>query len=260
MRYLLARRMIQIGILVLFALPFTDFILQGNLSSSRFLSSIPLSDPFAVLQIFLASFSVDVMALFGAFVVLFLYAIVLGRVFCSWVCPVNIITDFAAFIRLKFGFKSKFVILSKNLRYGIVLLVLILSFILSLPVFESFSYIGIIHRGIIFGGASWLFVAFILFCIDTFLSPRAVCSHFCPLGAFYAVVSRFALLKVKHKVERCTKCYECIHICPEKQVLHMIGKISASVDSGECIRCGRCIEVCNDNALNFNLFDLRKEK
>lgn len=259
MKYLIARRVIQIGILSLFSFKATDFILKGDLSSSRFFSIIPLSDPFAVLQIFLASLSIDLTALFGAIIIAILYGIFLGRAFCSWVCPINLITDFAAFIRSKFGFKnSKFLILNKKIRYYVLFLVLILSFVLSLPVFESFSYIGIVHRGIIFGTTSWIFIAFVIFCIDAFLSSRAICSHICPLGAFYALISRFALIKIQHKSQNCTKCYHCIEICPEKQVLWMIGKKDARVTSGECIRCGRCIEVCNDNALNFNIFDLRK--
>lgn len=260
MKYLLLRRFFQILILSLFTFSGANFILKGDLSSSKLFSTIPLSDPFAVLQIMLASLSIDTMALLGAFVILALYGLILGRSFCAWVCPVNLITDFAAFVRVKFGFNSsKILILSKNLRYYLLALVLILSFALSLPIFEGISYIGIVHRGIIFGGISWIFVAFAIFCLDAFLSPRATCSHICPLGAFYAVISRFAWLKIKHSVKQCTKCYHCVEVCPEKQVLWMIGRESALVKSGECIRCGRCVEVCNDNALEFNIFNLRKD-
>ncbi|KAA6229338.1 quinol dehydrogenase ferredoxin subunit NapH [Campylobacter sp. LR291e] len=260
MKYLILRRIVQISLLALFAFGATDFILKGNLSSSKLFSTIPLSDPFAVIQILLASFGINVTALIGAFIIFVFYGLFVGRAFCAWVCPINLITDFANFMRNKFNFKSsKFAILSKNLRYYILALVLLMSFILSMPVFENLSYIGVVHRGIIFGEASWVFVAFIIFCIDTFISPRATCSHFCPLGAFYAIISRYAFLKIKYDAEKCTKCYHCINICPEKQVLNMVGKESKSVSSGECIRCGRCIEVCNDDALNFNLFYLRRK-
>jgi len=260
-KYLIIRRITQIGILMCLAFGALDFIAKGNLSSSVWFSTIPLSDPFAFLQIVLASLSIDVAVLSGALIISLVYGLFLGRAFCAYVCPVNLITDFAAFCRRKLGLKtSKFLILNKNLRYIVLALVLVLSFVLSMPVFENFSYIGIIQRGIIFGGISWLFVAFIIFCVDTFLAPRATCSHFCPLGAFYALISRFALLKVRHNEKKCTRCYHCIEVCPEKQVLWMIGKQSADVKSGECIRCGRCIEICNDDALNFNLFDLRKKR
>ena len=257
MKYLLLRRICQLGLLALFC--FVPFVLSGNLSSSNLFKTIPLSDPFAVLQIYLASLSIDTAALIGALIIMLLYGLLLGRAFCSWVCPVNMISDFSAFVRRKLHLKAeKSLLLSKNLRYYVLFVCLALSFILSLPVFESFSYIGIIHRGIIFGSVSWIFVAFIIFCIDTFLSPRATCSHFCPLGAFYALISRFAFLKIKYRLNKCTKCYKCVQICPEKQVLSLIAKNSGLVKSGECIRCARCIEVCDDDALNFNIFDLRR--
>lgn len=257
MKYLLLRRICQLGLLALFC--FVPFVLSGNLSSSNLFKTIPLSDPFAVLQIYLASLSIDTAALVGALIIMLLYGLLLGRAFCSWVCPINMISDFSAFVRRKLHLKAeKSLLLSKNLRYYVLFVCLALSFILSLPVFESFSYIGIIHRGIIFGSVSWIFVAFIIFCIDTFLSPRATCSHFCPLGAFYALISRFAFLKIKYRLNKCTKCYKCVQICPEKQVLSLIAKNSGLVKSGECIRCARCIEVCDDDALNFNIFDLRR--
>ena len=86
------------------------------------------------------------------------------------------------------------------------------------------------------------------------------CGHICPLGAFYSLISRFAILKVKYDLESCTHCMECKKICPQKQVLGIIGKESGTINSGECTRCGRSIEVCGDNALSFNLLDLLKEK
>lgn len=264
MKYLILRRITQIAILACFAFG-TSLFVQGNLSSSLWFSTIPLSDPYAVLQLLCAGLSVSVSALggsvlIGALIILAFYALFAGRAFCAWVCPVNLIVDFAAWVRRKLDYQGSRVNLSKNTRYYVLALSLLLSFILATPAFESISYIGIIQRGVIFGTISWLMVAFIIFVVDTFLSPKATCSHFCPLGAFYALVSRFALLKVKYDFNKCSKCYNCVNICPEKQVLSMVGKQSASVNSGECIRCGRCVEVCNDDALNFNIFDLQRSK
>jgi ferredoxin-type protein NapH len=47
-------------------------------------------------------------------------------------------------------------------------------------------------------------------------------------------------------------CSKCLDICPEKQVLHMVGEKSGAVRSGECTNCGRCIEVCDESALKFS--------
>lgn len=255
MKYLILRRLCQFLIIGLFL----GGIFVGNLSSSVLFSTIPLSDPFAALQIALASLSIDITLLTGALLVLGFYAM-LGRVFCAWVCPVNLITDFAAWLRAKLGVQSRFLNLNKNLRFALLALFLLLSFLLAMPAFEAVSFVGIVQRGILFGGVSWLFVAFVILCIDIWGTPHATCSHICPLGAFYALVGKWAPLKVRYNRDKCTKCMRCVQICPEKQVLWMVGKQSEQVRAGECLRCARCIDVCNDDALNFNLLTLGERK
>jgi ferredoxin-type protein NapH len=53
---------------------------------------------------------------------------------------------------------------------------------------------------------------------------------------------------------------KCKEVCPETQVLYMIGKKSQIVDMGECVNCARCIEVCDDDALGFTLRDFAKRQ
>ena len=263
MKFLILRRITQISILALFVLGniYGVKILSGNLSSSLLFGKIPLSDPFALVQILLASFSAGINAIIGAGIIFAFYALVAPRAFCSWICPINLLTDIAFKLREKFGFKGEKVLnVSKNLRYYLLALALILSLALSYPVFESVSYIGIIQRGIIYGSASALGIAVAIIAFDMFVLKRGICSHVCPLGAFYAIISKFALIRVKHDAQACTKCMKCKLICPEMQVLDMIGKESRSVSSSECISCGRCIDVCGDGALKFSIRNLRREK
>jgi ferredoxin-type protein NapH len=51
---------------------------------------------------------------------------------------------------------------------------------------------------------------------------------------------------------------KCKEVCPETQVLHMIGKKSIKVMDAECTNCGRCIEVCDDDALGFSIANIKK--
>lgn len=257
-KYLISRRISQISILLLFSSTSFKFILKGNLSSSLLFSTIPLSDPFAYLQIFLSSFTLNLNFLLSALIVFSFYALVGGRVFCAWVCPVNLITDFALFVKDNFGFKSnKLLNLPKSSRYYLLALFLLLSFILKEPVFEGISYIGIIQRGIIYGSSAAILVALLIFIFDVFFQKRGLCSHLCPLGAFYSLSSKIfnnkSILKVSYDNDKCTSCMKCKVVCPENQVLFMVTKYTQEVHSGECLRCGRCIEVCDDDALNFNI-------
>ena len=53
---------------------------------------------------------------------------------------------------------------------------------------------------------------------------------------------------------------KCKEVCPENQVLFMIGKDSTTVNMGECSNCARCIEVCDDDALRFSIRDFATSK
>ncbi|MBX7490946.1 quinol dehydrogenase ferredoxin subunit NapH [Helicobacter turcicus] len=263
-RYLILRRFVQIGLLVLYVLGnYTSIkVLQGNLSSSLVFGKIPLSDPFAVLQLFFSGAIVGSTALIGAVLIALFYGILVGRAYCAYVCPINLVTDIAAFLRRKLGIDAlgNKVYLSNTLRYVLLALSLGLSAIFGIAAFETISPIAMMHRGIIFGAGVGFFAVLVVFLLDLFIAKNAFCGRICPLGAFYALLGRFAILKVKYDLESCTHCLECKVICPQKQVLGLIGKHSGLVTSGECTRCGRCIEVCGDNALRFSLLEFVKEK
>jgi ferredoxin-type protein NapH len=256
-RFLIARRIVQITIMFLYfgANYYGWKMLSGNLSSSSILGIIPLSDPYAVLQMFVAGATLSSNILIGAVIIFLFYAILGGRAFCSWVCPVNIITDAANWTRRKFGFDmvAKKQPSSRNLRYWVLVISLIISSVLGLTAFEFISPISMVHRGIVFGmGFGWATIA-ILYLFDLFVLKNGWCGHICPLGGFYSIIGKFRLLKVKHDSLACTGCMECKIVCPESQVLHMIDKVSLPVTSGECTNCGRCIDVCEDDALGFFL-------
>jgi ferredoxin-type protein NapH len=90
-----------------------------------------------------------------------------------------------------------------------------------------------------------------VFLFDLLLVKQGFCGHLCPLGGFYSIITRFSLVRVNHSMEKCTRCMKCLEICPERQVLPMVGTSSSAVSSGECTNCGRCIEVCMDDAMKF---------
>jgi ferredoxin-type protein NapH len=256
-RFLISRRLVQFGLLILFfgSNYFGWKILTGNYSSAILLGEINLSDPFALLQILFSGFIVATDALIGGLIILVLYSLIVGRAFCSWVCPMNIVVDLAGWINKKVGFSKPKIDFSKiaKLRYYVFALILILSAILGFAVFEMISPIGMLHRNIVFGFGTGIIAVVAIFLFDMVARPLSFCHHICPLGAFYSLVSRYRMLKVFHKVEACTKCNKCFAVCPEKQILSIVGKRSGSIVSGECTNCGRCIEVCDDQALKFSV-------
>jgi len=264
-RYLILRRVTQISILVLYfgANAWGWNILMGNLSSSLFLNFIPLSDPYAALQMLVAGATLAVDLLVGVAIISLFYLVFGGRAFCSWVCPINIITDASSWLRSKLEIDraiNKKQPASRTIRYWVLALSLIISFFMGITAFEFISPISMVHRGIVFGlGFGWA-AMLMIFLFDLFVLKHGWCGHICPLGGFYSLLGKFSLLRVHHLQEKCTLCMKCKEVCPEIQVLHMIGKESLPVLSGECTNCARCIEVCDDDALEFSIRKLAQNK
>ncbi len=256
-RYLILRRFTQISLLFLYfgANAWGWTVLMGNLSSSRFLDFVPMSDPYAALQMLAAGAALATDLLIGVAVITVFYLLIGGRAFCSWVCPINMITDAANYLRRKLEIDrvQNKQPASRNMRYWILALSLIISAIMGITAFEFISPISMVHRGIIFGlGFGWA-AMLIIFLFDLFVLKNGWCGHVCPLGGFYSLIGKFSLIRVHHSEENCTLCMKCKTVCPERQVLHMIGKESLPVLSGECTNCARCIEVCDDDALGFSI-------
>lgn len=260
-RYLVMRRIMQTGLLLLFAGSYRWGwkILTGTYSSARVLGTFYLADPHAVLQALAAGFVMSATAWLGAAVVLLFYALLAGRSFCSWVCPVNVITDLASWMRKKLHWPEQkaLIPLTRKARYWALALGLVLSALTGVAAFEVINPITLLQRGIIYGfGAGWTMVVAV-FLFDLLLKEHGWCGHICPLGAFYTLTTRFALLKVKHDAGKCTLCMKCKEVCHEVQVLELVGKNSGYVQHA-CSNCGRCIEVCEDDALRFSVFNYKK--
>ncbi|WP_456457353.1 quinol dehydrogenase ferredoxin subunit NapH [Nitratifractor sp.] len=256
-KYLVLRRLVQIGVLVLYFMGnwYGWKVLQGDLSTSMIFGKIPLSDPFAVLQIFATGAVVATNALIGALIVVLFYGIIGGRAFCSWVCPVNLVTDLAAWLRRKLLIDriERKVWISRNIRYYMIVLALIVSALVGLAAFEVVSPITILNRGIVFGMGAGMGLIVAIFLFDLFVVKNGWCGHVCPLGGVHSIIGRYSLIRVRHNSDNCTLCMKCKTVCPEVEVLGMIGKRSEFVSRGECTNCGRCVDVCDDDALGFEL-------
>ncbi len=258
-KYLILRRITQLSILFFYfaANAYGLKVLSGNLSFSKLFDKIPLTDPFAVLQMVFAGAVISTDLLIGVAIIVLFYGLIGGRAYCSWVCPVNMITDLAAWVRRKTHHEKDNLISTtktKNFRYLFLIILLITSAIVGAAAFEFISPIGIFTRSVAFSiGFGWVWLIAI-FLFDTFILKNGWCGHICPVGAMYSIIGSKSLIRVKHNAENCTNCGECLNICPENQVLTpIIGKKSDFINKIECTNCGRCIEVCNHNALKYSI-------
>lgn len=257
--WLILRRFTQLLILFLFlAGPwFGYWIVKGNLTSSLTLEVLPLTDPYVLLQSFLAGHEVISTAVIGAIIVTVFYLLVGGRVYCSWVCPVNIVTDAADWLRRRFNIKggARF---SHQTRYWILLMTLFVAAVTTTIAWELVNPVSLLHRGIIFGSGFAAIVVISIFLFDLFISRKGWCGHLCPVGAFYSLLGYFSIVRVTaSNRDKCDDCMDCFMVCPEEQVIKPalkgekkgIGPIIMDIN---CTNCGRCIDVCAKDVFTYS--------
>jgi ferredoxin-type protein NapH len=261
-RWLIARRTVQFVFLAVFLTGplFGLWITKGTLAASKTLGVLPLTDPFIALQSLFAGHIIATTGLIGAAIVLATYALIGGRVYCAWVCPINPVTDAAYWLREKLavgkGWQPE-----RHLRYWLMGGCLLAALITGVVAWEAINPITMLHRGLVFGtifvgGLSWLLVVAV-FLFDVFISRRGWCGHVCPVGAFYGLVGRFGLLRITAwRRADCDDCMDCFAVCPEPHVitpaLRGQGDESPIIASIDCSNCGRCIDVCSKSVYRFS--------
>ncbi|WP_372572089.1 quinol dehydrogenase ferredoxin subunit NapH [Ruegeria jejuensis] len=256
-RFLLLRRASQVFFLLLFLLGpwFGIWIVEGTLAGSRTLGVLPLTDPFILSQSLIAGHWPELTALIGGLIVLVAYALIGGRVYCSWVCPINPVTDAANWLHRRLnlpkGWQPK-----RSTRLWILATVLIVSGLTGVIAWELVNPITMLHRGLIFGmGFVWALIVAI-FVFDLIVARHGWCGHICPVGAFYGLIGAKSLLRVSaaNRVA-CDDCMDCYAVCPENHVISpaLKGKNGATplILSPDCTNCGRCIDVCSVDVFAF---------
>jgi len=182
-------------------------------------------------------------------------AFLLGRVFCSWLCPITLLLEIGDWLRGKVGHLgdspgSNRRRLPRALLWLTLVGELLLSMVLGAPVFVFLSPPGLVGREImmlVFFGIlaieGLLLVA--IFALEAY-GRRAFCGNLCPLGALLALVGIRRRLKVRLDADACTACGHCVKTCP----------MGLNPDKGEaasayCWNCGDCLDHCPARALNF---------
>lgn len=238
-------------------------LVEGALTASRFVG-FHMADLNSALQVMLAYKQVLINVVIGSGTVLFIWWLVGGRSFCSWVCPYHLLAEFAEMIHLKLAARRWVVDhpLHRGVRTVLYVAFAALAFITGYTVFEFVSPVGILSRAFTYGPTFALLWVAALLAIEVFYSRRLWCRYICPIGMTYGVAGAFSPVRVVYNLEPCLHEGECLRVCMVPHALSMtrIGyaddaKIAIGAD---CTRCGMCVDACPTGALKFDVKGLSK--
>ena len=192
---------------------------------------------------------------FYAMGVMGLFGLALGRFWCGWACPFGTVQDLVAWIRRRDDtFRLPRVAWAKFLVLGVVLLLAWLAaetlFCKVCPAGSLFAAIP--HRFVSpeldFGTFFYVHLATLAVALVAFfLIGRFWCRYLCPLGAIFGAFNPVSILKVKVDFSKCTRCENCLKVCPAK-----IEKLEEIENCTDCTRCGKCIESCDSEAVKIS--------
>jgi polyferredoxin len=258
--------------LLLITLLFLDF--TGTIA--------PFAGWIAKIQFVPALLSLSAFALFIAILTL-----LVGRVYCSVICPLGIMQDVIIFLRRLFGKKffasypsNKELAIRKYTRLGFLGLFVgggflglhfvwlepyaiygrIVSFLLS-PLYrmgnnalaswaaDNSNYLFYAVENVIPSiGAILLSVSFfLLIVLMTLWKGRLWCNTVCPVGTMLGFLARFSFFKMKIQSSSCVKCGACEKICRAQCIDVANGK----VDFSRCVGCYDCSAICPKKGISL---------
>ena len=176
-----------------------------------------------------------------------LITVILGRVWCGWLCPQTTLSDIAEWTARQLGLKVQQnslhgALWSKILLQGVFLFLaflvasnLLWYFIPPRLFFERLIRFDLHYATWITFGLTGLLVYF-----DLSLVRRLMCKEFCPYGRIQTAIVDKATLSLHlpdSELDRCIECNSCVRTCPmEIDIRHGY--------QVECTNCGRCLDAC----------------
>ncbi len=212
--------------------------------------------PLEGLESMLTSQRIYMPTLFGMLIPVVI-AMLLGRIFCSWVCPVSFLGELSDRIRRRIAakrFRSRQLQLPRSLLWYVLVAEIILSLILGAPIFVFLSPPGLVGRelmlAVFFHTLAVEGIVIIGVLVLDQVSRRMFCRYFCPLGALLALLGGRRRLQVRYVPANCTGCGKCDQACPLT-----IRPSRGESTSIYCWNCGACIDSCRFDALSFQWGD-----
>ncbi len=176
-----------------------------------------------------------------------LVTVVLGRIWCGWLCPQTTLSDVAEWAARRLDLTVKHNRLHGGLAGKILLqgVYLFLAFLVASNLLWYFIPPRLFYTRLValdLHYATWItfVLTWLLVYLDLAVVRRLMCSDFCPYGRIQTSLVDRATLSLHlpdAEMERCIECGSCIRTCPMEIDIRQGYQV-------ECTNCGRCLDAC----------------
>lgn len=185
------------------------------------------------------------------FTLILLLAVTLRRGFCSWVCPIGTLSEYAHvagrwLFKRNLRMPKPLDIVLRSIKYLLLALFVVLICGMSAEALRDFIYspynrICDVKMYALFAPPSvtTLIVVSVLGIFSLFFK-NFWCRYLCPYGALLGLASIPSPTAVRRDLASCTGCGRCTAACPNRIEVHN----STTVRSPECTVCYGCVAAC----------------
>lgn len=186
--------------------------------------------------------------------------IIIGPVFCGWICPFGTLQDIFAKLGSKLGIKKYVMptILKKILAFSRYILLIITVFITADFIFNILSLDPRANFTVLLGGRTLTLTGWIIIFIflgTSMFFERPFCNYLCIEGAKFGLLSSARPFTIIRNEEACSGCNKCNNVCPMNIDVSSYGQVK----SLQCINCMECVAACPvKNTLEVKLIPVKK--
>lgn len=203
-------------------------------------------------------------ASFIVFALMFISALLVGRLWCGWACPAGALQEFGAPINNKPA-PGKFNWIKWAIWIpwigGIAALAIRAGGYHTIDPFYNFEGGITLAMPTSPEAPPWYMIYYIIVALFLILAVafgrRAGCHYICWMAPFMIIgqkirnIFKWPALRIKVDADQCIDCRRCTEECPMSLDVHAMVR-KGSLENNECILCGTCIDVCPQHVKRYS--------